>query len=283
MNLLNQTTIPYRQLTVPCCRECNGDHLQPLETEIASAVARGADAVAKVQHHRLFLWLGKILYGLIYRELTLLADRASRKRTTITNREFLRRFEMHHYLLQGARFPMVFSGEHPASILIFKTQLPAEPAYQWDFRDNPLTFFISCRMGPVGLIGVLQDGGAQRQLAHLFHDYADVSLHPIQFAELCATVSYKASLLNRIPKFIVAGTDPIRVIQLPLQGFSTRPVFNDWRQDHYGRVLAHFVGAPFDTVFVPPDKVMTWLRNDDGSIKNFDFTSCPWLPQHGGA
>lgn len=36
--LLNGTTIPYRKLTVPCCKNCNSKHLEPFEKIMARAV-----------------------------------------------------------------------------------------------------------------------------------------------------------------------------------------------------------------------------------------------------
>ena len=45
LHLLNKTTIPYRQLTIPCCYTCNNALLQPIENRMASAVERGATAV----------------------------------------------------------------------------------------------------------------------------------------------------------------------------------------------------------------------------------------------
>lgn len=66
--LLNGTSFPYRQMTVPCCAECNKYRLQPIETSVSSAVSRGADAVRAVGRNTLFLWLGKIFYGILYRE-----------------------------------------------------------------------------------------------------------------------------------------------------------------------------------------------------------------------
>ena len=66
--LLNGTTIPYRQLTVPCCRECNNEHLEPIESNVMAAVNQGPEAVEALDRKTLFLWLGKIFFGLLYKE-----------------------------------------------------------------------------------------------------------------------------------------------------------------------------------------------------------------------
>src|SRR5262245_21851225 len=91
LHLLNGTTIPYRQLTIPCCFTCNNKHLEPLEKRMSRAVAAGASAVRTLDHHDLFLWLGKMFYGLLYRELFLPWDRAGKTRGKITNKQLLKR------------------------------------------------------------------------------------------------------------------------------------------------------------------------------------------------
>jgi len=278
LTLLNGTTIPYRHLTIPCCADCNNHHLQPIERAMSKAVAKGPEAVRELDRRVVFLWLGKIFYGLLYKELFLLADRASGHQTPITTPDLLRQYQMHHYFLQSVRVPMEFVDFLPASIFIFETQVPQEPKYQWDFRDSFLNLFISCRMGSVGIISVLQDGGVQQGLAEAFDDFKQFALHPVQFIELAAQVRYKALLFNRTPKYVMVDADPIQVIQLPLQGLSNKPLFDEWDQEQYARVLSVFIGVPLERIFAPPDKVMTWLRNNDGSIKKLDPRKFPWPP-----
>jgi len=68
LTLLNNTTIPYRQLTIPCCKTCNNVHLGKIELEMQKACVAGAEAVRALPIETLFIWAGKILYGLLYRE-----------------------------------------------------------------------------------------------------------------------------------------------------------------------------------------------------------------------
>jgi hypothetical protein len=162
LTILNGTSIPYRQLTIPCCFPCNNQHLQPIESAIAVAVNDGAKAVRGLGDRVLFVWLGKIFYGLLYRELSLSLDRRDASAGTITDPDFLRRFELHHLFLQSCRMPMKFVDSFPASIFVFETKEPRNRKDGWDFRDNLTSMFISCRVGKVGFVAVLQDGGAQR-------------------------------------------------------------------------------------------------------------------------
>lgn len=233
---------------------------------MASAVERGATAVRSMDRWDIFIWLGKIFYGLLYRELFLPLDRSGKSKGSITSKPLLKRFAMHHMFLQCVRVPLRFEDFFPASILIVSTQEPGDPKLAFDFRDDLGTMCITCRIGKVGLIGVLQDGGAQQQMFSLLR-LERRKLHPIQFTEVVAQVIYKATLMNRVPKYLTIGSDPIAVIQMPLQGFSTRPIFDDWDQYHYAQCLSQITGVPMAELYCPPGQVMTWLRNPDGSSK----------------
>lgn len=92
LHLLNRTTIPYRQLTIPCCRTCNNKLLQPIEKKMSVAVNDGAKAVRAINRQDLFIWLGKIFYGLLYRELFLPWDRTGKKRGKITSKALLEQY-----------------------------------------------------------------------------------------------------------------------------------------------------------------------------------------------
>jgi hypothetical protein len=138
-------------------------------------------------------------------------------------------------------------------------------------------------MGSVGIIAVLQDGGAQ---ATHFRDYLSRyhqhPLHPLQFLELVAKVFYKASLLNRTPKYLtMESARALEVFQQPLGGFSLRPLFDDWIQEHYAHVLSFHTGAPLELIFRPPDAVMTWLNDSSGTPQRLTFEQNPWPASNG--
>lgn len=274
LHLLNGTTIPYRQLTIPCCRDCNNRFLQPIESKMSAAVYEGAQAVRVMDRRDLFIWLGKIFYGLLYREMLLPWDRTVKRKGCITSKAVLQQYRMHHLFLQAVRVPMQFSGFFPASILIVNTQEPDDPRLGWDFRDELRSMFIGCRMGKVGILGVLQDGGTQQPMFPLLK-LETRKLHPVQFTEVMARACYKAILFNRVPKYIIADGDPKIVIQSPLQGFSTKPVFDNWNQQHYAKILAQMSGLSMASIFQPPDQVMTWLKNSDGGPKTLPLKKCP--------
>jgi hypothetical protein len=278
IRLLNNTFIPYRQLKIPCCNECNTKWLGKVENAVRSATQAGPDSVASLEPLTLFLWLGKIFYGLLYKELLLPRERKGSPKVPIVPRKALKIYDMHHLFLQAARLPMNFRDFVPASIHVFQTQTPNKRRLQFDFRDSPESLAVSCRMGNVGILAALQDGGAQKLcFASDLAKYQAVKLHPLQFIELSAMFFYKASLFNRTPKYlIIEQGGQFDVVQAPLAGFTLRPLFDDWNQEEYARVLAYHLRLPLDQVFRVPGRVATWLHDDNGEVRILDVAVQPW-------
>lgn len=275
LTLLNGTHLRYRQLTIPCCKACNNSCLAPIERSVEKAAAEGPAALRRLSQRALFLWLSKIFYGIIFKEGLLLADVQDPDAGKLVPRSGLQLFRMHHYFLQAARVPMRFLDFFPASIFVYRIQKYRETKLQFDFRDYPPGLGISLRMGAIGIIAALQDGGAQRELhgdyLRRFHAYA---LHPLQFTELIASFFYKTALFNRTPKYIIAeGEKSLNVMQMPLQGLSRKPIFDDWDQETYARILAFHTRTPVERLFTPPDRVMTWLNGPDGQPRRLDLRS----------
>jgi len=65
---INGRLLRYRQLTVPCCVTCNGTDMSGVESRVRAAFGGGLEAFRELDHRDLLLWLGKIYYGLVYRE-----------------------------------------------------------------------------------------------------------------------------------------------------------------------------------------------------------------------
>lgn len=275
LTLLNGTVICYRQLTIPCCRDCNTRHLAPIEDQVRKAVVKGVQAVRQLRKTVLFLWLGKILYGLLYREYLLKRDRKSKSKAPIVPREFLEQLEAHRQFLQGSRRNIEFLGFFPASIFIVRTQVPKRVEHQFDFRDAPLELALAIRMGEVGFIAALQDGGALRLVKGL-PKFRKVPLHPVQFQEVAAQVFYKVSLLNRSSGFLMVGSEEgMKVFQPPLGGLSGNPIFDEWVPEHYARILSEFTRIPLERLYFPPGKVWTFLRDSDGRLLFIDVKTDP--------
>jgi hypothetical protein len=266
ISLLNGTLIPYRFLTIPCCFECNNHHLRPFEDKIKAAFDNGYDEFQKVDKELLFLWLGKIYFGIMYRELFLNLDRADPEKGTITNPEYFKSFYSHFLFLQGIRKLHRFNDFFPASIYLFKTQKPKKIEEQWDFMDSHNTPFVSIRMGEIGIISVLQDCEATYQLKDLLDHHRDIDLHPLQFREMTAKILYKRFLMNRTPKFMnIQNSGLTETHLMSLQGLSDKPIFDDWNNDVYSLLLSEITGVPLGICQPEKGKVWTWMMDINGN------------------
>jgi hypothetical protein len=265
MNLLNATRIPYRKLTVPCCKECNEVALQPIEQKVKRALEKGVDGFRALDNITLFYWLGKILYGIIYKELFLSFERSDEHGRTIILQADLKRFEYPLFFLQATRKKVHFQRFVPGSFCIFKCQVPENQNLRWDFVDFPQGMFIGMRMDDVGLIGVIGDNGAHMVFEDDYKDIIDFPLHPLQFREVCAKFAYSSTLREGTSGYMISiGKDsPHEVLQSP--PVSAYPRFSQWKNEEYAAFLSHYSGLPYEEVFVPGKGVASWLRDDSGS------------------
>lgn len=277
ITLLNRTTIPYRGLTIPCCRSCNTEYLSPLENTVRLHHEKGYSEFLKLDKIMIFQWIAKIFYGLLFKELSLYVDRSDPNYGFITSPDLLKELRVLHTFLQSIRVPFEFVDFHPWSIFLVETHTYGDKR-DFDYHDEILTLTFSIRMSGIGIIACLEDNGAQEEL---FSDYFDkfkgVKLHPTQFDELVAKVTYKASLMNRTPKYMMMlpkeEGQKVTVFSSPLQGFSTKPIFDDWNQRNYAAFLAfqwEKYGIRFEDIFREPDMVLSNLVNEDGTVKILD-------------
>lgn len=207
LTLPNGTTIPYRSLTIPCCRECNNLWLHQLEDTVSAAVRSGPEAVQALDPTALGLWMAKIFYGLLFKDISLAADRLHPTGDTIVDGEMLREFAELHRILQVARQQVDLRlDQTPTSVFVFRTLDSSESALRFDYRDLIVPPFLALRLGGVGLIACLLDWGATAE-AGIDHLEAarEIDLHPTQFCEVAAVCADTLMRLNRAPKYIIVG------------------------------------------------------------------------------
>jgi hypothetical protein len=268
IDLINLTNIPYRQLTIPCCKTCNNVHLAKIEDIMRSAVESGPNAVAKLPPSTVYMWLSKIFYGVLYRESLLQADRRGDKRP-IVPKEVLRELRLHHDFMQGIRRSLEFPIGIPGSIFIFGTTQPDRIEAQFDFLDNHHNLSIALRMGSVGIVCCLQDGG----LTKAFHDhlkrpyYRKDPLHPMQFREATGEVFYKSMLLESIPMYMVLE-DSHRMLVMTQ---NPRHIsFREWDWLVFCGMLAHYWEQPVEEIYGERIGWASSIRDEQKRFRKLD-------------
>jgi len=199
LTLLNGTTIKYGQLVIPCCQPCNNQHLSILENRVQQAFARGVEAVGALEPSDLYLWIVKIYYGLLFRNLTLPLDRRTAEEGPIFTTEDLSRFRFLHLMLQGIRGidVRIRNAGTPGSCVIAPAQTSTlgHRSLNWDYFDVPHAPFLAVRVGSVAIFAGMADFGAFLHFAKdtpHFDAMRHLQLHPEQFQEfasLCASIA----------------------------------------------------------------------------------------------
>ncbi len=274
--LLNKSSISYRQLTIPCCIKCNNEYLSSLESTIQRALEMGYSEFANLDELKIFQWISKMFYGILFKELSLPIDRKDPSLGFIASPELLKRFRELHAFLQSVRTPFRFDNFTPWSIFILETH-KYNDRLDFDYHDGIESLTFAIRMSGIGIIACLQDNGAQKEIfSDYFRRFNGIKLHPIQFNELFANLTYKSTLMNRTPTYVISiprrATEETQVIALPLQGVSLKPIYDDWDPETYSHYLANYCskwGIRFEDIY-RDGKILTFLQNEDDSVRILD-------------
>jgi hypothetical protein len=232
LDLINLTSIPYRQLTIPCCKTCNNVHLSRMEDIIRAAVESGPNAVAQLPPSTVYMWLSKIFYGVL--ESLLRADRRGSKRP-IVPKEALRELRLHHDFMQGIRRSLEFPVGIPGSIFIFGTTQPDRVEAQFDFLNN-------------------------------HHNLKD-RLHPMQFREATAEVFYKSILLESAPFYTVLED---RLKMLVMTQNSRGVSFREWDWLVFCEMLAFYWDQPVEEIYGGNIGWASSIRDEQKQFRKLD-------------
>ena len=267
--LLDESMATYGVLKVPCSVAVK-QKIDLLDEEIRQAFNSGYDAVNNLPSIKLFQWIGKLVYGVIYNELRLGMRQQQAGGEPFLLAEGLRhKFGSLQMMLQCLIRPIEFEDRSPWTIRLFKVENTADV---FNYRDEINTLTFSLAMNDFGLIACLQDNGANA----IYHDeilkkISDQPLKAIQFEELIARFYYSNYLFNRLPEYNVMPTPEIVYIEaMPLRGMSSKPLFDDWMVKPYGQVLETFWkpwGFTLFEIIKDPENPMSFLTDSDGNFR----------------
>lgn len=243
------------------------------------AIEYGYESAAQLSSLTIYQWVGKIFYGILRKELSLLLDRRDKNGATIVNRDLIEGFSTLHRFLQSIRQPFAFPQGDPFSVLVVNLHRPEGDA-DFHFEDNLYGMIAALRTRDVGIVVTLQDAGIiSDTYGRYVQKVAGRKLLPIQFTELYAKCLYQVRLLYRTPSFVTAtNRDPnvlTTVHMLPLAGWSGRPFVKEWMQCEYAEVFTAVMQQNYPNVnftpFVQPlDQVATWMDDIGGQLMLFD-------------
>lgn len=283
IELLNGSTITYDRMLIPCCRECNNEHLSRIEEKVSTAFSRGLPEVQQIPKDTLFAWIGKIYYGVIFRELTLRSDLRDPNSAAIISPEFLRLYHSHHLLLQHARGVVNWGeGHSPASFLFYRCQDSSNPKLNFDYFDVLNLPFIALRIGKAGIVCCLQDWGRLENYQEdpvLLRAQA-AELHPQQFREVAARGAYAVSRIGPVvPHTPIYGPTSVTVMDPLMADFFDNSAYAEHDPAFYAGLLAQALRQPVAELHDGTDTV-SLLDDQEGGILRLPWPADKWTNVH---
>ena len=263
--MLEQNIVKYQDLKLPCYTGVIENALNPLEEEIKKAFSAGFEEVKKVPEVRLFQWMAKLVYGILYHDIIYAIKQQNTKGQKFTISPWLTtKFKILHFMLQSLVVPMEFTETKPWTIRVVKIKY-SKDVFNYKDETNNLNF--SLGMNDFGIVACLQDNG-ENGIYHkeLTDKIADKTLHPIQFEELCGRFIYSNYLLNTSAEYKIQPTeDSVYVEAVPLPVHNEKPLFRHWDDKMYGEVLANYWkpwGLGKDEIITFPNSPISYLINE---------------------
>jgi len=238
--LLDKSIKKFSNLHLPCCSVCKQKHLKPLDDEVDIALEQGYEGIKKLDENKLFLWLGRMYYGILFNELVA-EKRMKQEPEHGIGYESKMMLKMHSFfqLLQGIRIPIRYADFTPYSLFVLEVD-PTEDDLPFEYRDDINTQCFYLKAGNVAIVASLLDNNTIAQTYQRPYDMLkNKALHPVQVAEFMARVFYKAYLLNDIPEYFPREPkeeDEVLVLDTLIED-TMEDTFNDWEKLTYSQVL----------------------------------------------
>jgi hypothetical protein len=267
--LLDESMSTYSHMKLPCASSINKEVLEPLEEEIKTAFLSGYDAVQNLPNLKLFQWIGKMLYGILFNEIRIgIMQQKAKGEEFIFSQSLVHKFGNLHLMLQSLTKAIEFEGSHPWTIKVFKIESKQD---LFNYRDEINTLTYSLAMKDFGIIACLQDNGTNAVYhKEILAKVQNNTLHPAQFEEVCARFFYSNYLFNRLPEYTIMPTnEAIYIEAMPLMGMSNKPLFDAWQNKTYAQVLENFWkpwGILLFEILKDPENPLTHLLDESGLL-----------------
>ena len=265
--LLDESMATYGDLKVPCSAAVK-QVLEALEEEIKAAYNSGYDAVKSLPSIKLFQWMGKLVYGIIYNELRIaMRQQQANGEPFLLSEGLIHKFGNLQTMLQSLIRPMEFEDRTPWTIKLFRVENMADV---FNYRDEINTLTFSLAMNDFGMIACLQDNGANA----IYHEEVlekikGQQLKAIQYEEVIARFYYSNYLFNRLPEYTIMPTTEIVYVEaMPLRGLSSKPLFDHWTAKPYAQVLENFWkpwGITLFEIIKDPENPISFLLDAEGN------------------
>ncbi|MCA8833083.1 hypothetical protein [Hymenobacter pini] len=273
IKLLDMSIVQYQHLRIACCPRCRTQHVEPLEARVELASREGLQGFRQLDEQTLFLWLGKMFYGVLVTELLTEMDPLAKPQYPLAeNAQLLRRFQAFYQPFQALRVPMEYEDFTPGSLFILEAA-PEKDTIPFEYDDDLSTIAFSIKLDETVLVACLVDNGIIRQAMRRVYQDAYRPLHPVQIAEFKARVYYAAYLLNVVPDYYPRALKPgdQEVVMDTLIDDVTGDIFNPWENSAYAQSLLEMWKRwqiPLTDILSNPAEPLSFLYDADGEPRH---------------
>jgi hypothetical protein len=275
IKLLDMSIVRYQDLHIACCPSCRTRHVEPLEARVEEAAVQGLPGLRALDEQTLFLWLGKMFYGILVTELLTELNPLARPQYPLAeNAQLFRRFQAFFQPFQALRIPMEYEDFVPGSIFLLEVD-PREDDLPFAYDDDLSTITFSIKLDNALLVACLVDNGIIGQAMRRVYQDAQRPLHPVQAAEFKARVYYAAYLLNVVPDYFPRTPRPgdTTVVLDTLIDDVTGEIFNPWDNRAYGQSLLEMWKRwqiPNEEIMRDPSQPLSFLYDAEGEPLRLD-------------
>ena len=260
--MLGGNVVKYPDLKLPCSPGVAAQ-LNILNDEMREEFTIGFDAVKKISKTRLFQWMARLVYGILYHDIVFAKSQQSKKGEPFKLSELLTtKFTNLHLMLQSLVLPIEFNEPAPWTIQIFKVNY-SKDVFNYKDETNNLNF--SLGMHDFGIIACLQDSGENEKFhKELAEKIGEKTLHPIQFEELCARFIYSNYLLNTTTTY-TADSIGNKIFLEATQAVNQKAFFRPWEDKMFSQVLANYWkpwGFTTNDIFSFPNSPVSYLIDE---------------------
>ena len=278
--LLDQSMVTYASLKIPCCPVC-AEKVGEIEEKVQEKAASGLVGWQEMEEKTLFLWLAKMLYGILVTELKAEQNPLIKPEHSVgENPKMLHKFQSFFQLLQAVRVPIEFDDFTPCSIFIVPLKQNGQES-AFSYRDELTTMVFSLQLDEVLIVACLLDNGfVKKALTPVWREIEGKLLFPIQAAEFSARIFYAAYLFNLIPDYFVRKQQPgdTHLIYDTLVDDITATIFNPWEFSVYATALQKFwepwqIGR--SQILQDPQNPLSFLLNEEGRFRELQEWEIP--------
>ena len=280
IQLLDQRTVLIRDLHLPASPAVR-QRIADLESQVEAAASEGPAALRALGDDKLFLWMGKMFYGIFIIELLNEFEPLIKPKYPLAeNAALVRRFQAFFQLLQGLRVPTEYADFVPGSVFVLEAD-PTEDVTPFEYDDDLNTLVFSIKLDKAVLVACLVDIGLVGQAMRKVYADAQRPLHPVQIAEFKARVYYAAHLLHVVPDIYPRHPHPgdTTLVFDALIDDVTGAIFNPWENSAYTQALAEMWqrwNITLADVVAKPAEPLTLLYDENGEPR--ELKHWPTIP-----